>query len=224
MQNQSLSYGLETVFEAKPEGGWPVIYADPPWSFKTYSEKGEGRSPKNHYPVMPLADICAMPIGDLAAKDAHLFLWSTAPHFVESLKVVAAWGFTYSTIGFTWIKTSSKAPATIFNPKCLHWGMGRTTRANAEYVIYARRGKPARTNNKGVHSVIVSHGDLDEWPEDWEGSVILAPVREHSRKPEEARERIQLLCDGPYLELFARQQSEGWTAWGNQSDKFGSEV
>jgi N6-adenosine-specific RNA methylase IME4 len=202
MQNQSLSNGLETVFGTKPGGGWPVIYADPPWSFKTYSAKGEGRSAKKHYGVMRLSEICALPINDIAARNAHLFLWTTAPHFVESLAVVTAWGFTYSTIGFTWIKTSKKAPRTIFNEKALHWGMGRTTRANAEFVIYARRGKPSPVKRHDVHSVIIDR------------------VREHSRKPDTARERIEQLYDGPYLELFARQQSEGWTAWGNQSDKF----
>lgn len=221
MQKQQLSGGLETILGDRPDGGWPVIYADPPWNFKVFSEKGEGRSANQHYSVMGLSDICAMPVSELAAKDAHLFLWTTAPHFVESLKVVEAWGFQYSTIAFTWVKTSSRAPAMIFNPKCLHWGMGYTTRANAEFVIYARRGKPARTTARNVHSVIVSHGVLNELGE---GSVIIAPVREHSRKPDEARKRIEMISDGPYLELFARKQSEGWTAWGNESHKFGDKA
>jgi N6-adenosine-specific RNA methylase IME4 len=217
MQNQSLSGTLETKLPTPPEDGYRVIYADPPWNFATRSEKGEGRSPKNHYQVMKLDDIKAMPVSEIAANDAHLFMWTTAPHLVESLEVVKAWGFEYSTLAFTWVKSSYKAPRALFNPECLHWGMGYTTRSNAEFVIYGRRGRPMRSPHKNIHSVFIDHGCLEDYGD---SSVHISPVREHSRKPEEIRKRIELLAPGPYIELFARERAEGWDAWGNDIGKF----
>ena len=216
-QNQSLSSMLQTGLPPIPPGGWPVVYADPPWNFATRSAKGEGRSPKNHYDVMTLADICALPIGEIAARDAHLFMWTTGPHMVQSVELLEAWGFAYSTVAFTWVKSSSAAPSNIFNPKTLHWGMGYTTRANAEFVIYGRRGKPVRHPAKNVHSVHVDHGCIEPFGH---SSVHIDRVREHSRKPDEIRKRIELLAPGPYIELFARERAEGWDAWGNQVDRF----
>jgi N6-adenosine-specific RNA methylase IME4 len=83
----------------------------------------------------------------------------------------------------------------------LHVGLGLTTRKNAEFCLLGRRGN-ARRNAKDVREIIMS------------------PVREHSRKPDEARLRIERYCDGPYIELFARSQREGWDSWGNETDKF----
>lgn len=201
-ENQTLSGKVENVF-AGLEPPYSVIYADPPWSFKPRSNMGNRKSPSQHYDVLSLDDICALPVADLAAKDCHLFMWTTAPHFVESLKVIEAWGLTYSTFGFVWVKTTKKSPSQIFTNKSLHWGMGYTTRQNAEFCLYARRGKP-KTLARDVHSVIISK------------------LREHSRKPDEARERIERLCAGPYLELFARSAPDNWDVWGNEIDKFGA--
>jgi N6-adenosine-specific RNA methylase IME4 len=217
MQNQTLSSTLETKLPTPPKCGYRVIYADPPWSYRVRSEKGENRAAKNHYDVMDLDAICALPVGALAAVDAHLFMWTTSPHLVESLQVLEAWGFAFSTVAFTWVKSSSKAPSAIFNHKTLHWGMGHTTRANAEFVLYGRRGRPIKHDNKGVHSVHIDHGCLEDYGD---SSVHISNVREHSRKPKEIRRRIELLAPGPYIELFARERAEGWDAWGNQTDKF----
>jgi N6-adenosine-specific RNA methylase IME4 len=203
-QNQTLSGKVETVF-AGLEPPYSVIYADPPWSFRLRSEKGKAKSPSQHYNVMTLDDICALPVADLAAKDCHLFMWTTAPHLLESMKVIEAWGFKYSTVGFVWVKTTKRSPASIFTNKSLHWGMGYTTRQNAEFCLYARRGNPKVL----VHDV---------------HSVIISKLREHSRKPDEARERIERLCAGPYVELFARTAPETWDVWGNEIDLFEGEA
>jgi N6-adenosine-specific RNA methylase IME4 len=200
-QNQTLTSKMENAFEGL-EPPYSVIYADPPWSFKTRSSKGNGKSPSQHYEVVSLEDICALPVANLAAKDCHLFMWTTAPHLLESMKVIEAWGFNYSTVGFVWVKTTKRSPASIFTNKSLHWGMGYTTRQNAEFCLYARRGKP-KTLVRDVHSVIISK------------------LREHSRKPDEARARIERLCAGPYVELFARTAPDNWDVWGNEIDKFG---
>jgi len=61
------------------EGGWPVIYCDPPWNFKTYSKKGLGKSPEQHYPCMTDGDLSALPIAGLAADDCAMFMWATFP-------------------------------------------------------------------------------------------------------------------------------------------------
>ena len=88
---------------------YQIIYADPPWNYKVYSKKGLGRSAESHYPTMSIEDICALPVGNLADKDCALFLWVTIPCLLEGLSVLKAWGFTYKTVGFVWVKQNRKA-------------------------------------------------------------------------------------------------------------------
>jgi N6-adenosine-specific RNA methylase IME4 len=92
------------VFDHLPRNRYRVIYADPPWTFETYSEKGKDRSPERHYRVMTLNDIKALPVRKLAADDCVLFLWTTWPHLWQAREVIEAWGFTYRTLGFVWVK------------------------------------------------------------------------------------------------------------------------
>lgn len=96
---------------------YQIIYADPPWKFKTYSEKGQTRSAERHYPTMTLEEIQALPVLDLAADNCALFLWTTVPHLQLSFSVLQAWGFTYKTIAFVWIKQNKRSDS-------LFWGMG----------------------------------------------------------------------------------------------------
>lgn len=79
---------------------YSIIYADPPWAYRTYSKKGQGRSAESHYPTMCIEDIKALPVGELAAKDCALFLWITFPCLCEALEVLTAWGFSYKTVAF----------------------------------------------------------------------------------------------------------------------------
>jgi len=170
---------------------YSIIYADPPWAYRTYSKKGQGRSAESHYPTMCIEDIKALPVGELAAKDCALFLWITFPCLCEALEVLAAWGFSYKTVAFVWVKQNRKNDD-------LFTGMGYWTRANAEICILATKGHPKRVD-AGVRQVILSH------------------IEEHSKKPDEARERIvRLMGDLPRVELFARQSPEGWDVWGNE--------
>jgi len=167
------------------------VLADPPWEYRVWSEKGAGRSAESHYPTMPVKDICALPVADIAAPDSALFLWVTFPVLPDAFKVIAAWGYTYKSVAFTWIKTNRKSPG-------YHVGMGHYTRANAEICLLATRGRMPRVS-KGIRQLIVS------------------PVEEHSKKPDETRERIvQLFGDIPRIELFARRRADGWDAWGNE--------
>jgi N6-adenosine-specific RNA methylase IME4 len=174
------------------ERKYGAILADPPWPFETYSELGKGGgSVDNHYPTMTHAEIEALPVEALAADDCALFLWATMPQLPEALQVIAAWGFTYKTASFVWVKLTrdDERPAI---------GMGYWTRSNAEVCLLATRGNPHRLN-ADVHQ------------------IVQAPRMEHSRKPEEVAARIERLVCGPYIELFARTQRQGWDVWGNQA-------
>lgn len=168
-----------------------MIYADPPWSYRVWSGKGTGRSAEQHYPTMSMEDIKALPVSELAAEDCALFLWVTLPMLREAWDVMETWGFTYKTVAFVWIKRNRQSDG-------VFWGMGYWTRSNAELCLLATRGRPRR-QAKNVHQVIIS------------------PVEEHSKKPDEARRRIEaLMGDVPRVELFARQYPPGWDVWGNE--------
>lgn len=155
---------------------------------------------------MGLEEIKAMPVRDLAAKDAHLFIWTTGPCLQHTFEVIEAWGFRYSAVAFTWVKLKR-----LFDERQLrvlptlesdlHVGLGLTTRKNAEFCLLARRGS-ARREAKNVRE------------------IVLSPVREHSRKPDEVYARVQKYCVGPYIELFSRQRRLGWDSWGNETSKF----
>lgn len=174
-------------------GKFNIIYADPPWQYRTYSKKGQGRSAENHYPTMSVEQIKALPVKEISAKDCALFMWITFPCLYEALEVLEAWGFVYKTVAFVWIKQNRRSDS-------LFWGMGYWTRANAELCILATKGHPHRIS-AGVHQVIIS------------------PVEEHSKKPDQVRERIvELMGDLPRVELFARQVPPGWDVWGNEVD------
>lgn len=156
-------------------------------------QKGLGRSAESHYPTMNIEDIKALPVADIAEKDCALFLWVTFPCLLEGFEVIRAWGFTYKTVAFVWVKQNKKSDS-------LFWGMGYWTRSNVELCILATKGSPKRVD-AGVHQVVVSH------------------IEEHSRKPGEVHERIRrLMGDVPKIELFARRKAEGFDVWGNEVD------
>lgn len=173
---------------------YSVICADPPWSFLTRSSKGKGRSAEKHYACMTIDDIKALPVRDLAAKDAVLFLWVTDPMLLIGIDVMQAWGFTYKTVGFTWAKTN-RTKSGYFT------GMGYWSRANSEMCLLGTIGRPRRIS-KSVPRLIVS------------------PRREHSRKPDEAFDRMRSLVGGPAVELFSRERRPGFDNWGNEREKW----
>jgi N6-adenosine-specific RNA methylase IME4 len=190
-----------------PKSHFKVILADPPWHFKSNSAAAPGRNAMGHYPCMSLADICALPVKQLAADDSALFLWITGPFLAIGAHqaVMDAWGFKPSGMGFVWVKTNPRAASLFTMKQDLFTGGGFTTRKNAEFCLIGKRGRSVRVA-KDVHE------------------IIIAPRREHSRKPDETYERIQRYCEGPYLELFSRQSRDGWTTWGNEATKFDEAV
>ena len=170
-----------------------IIYADPPWSYKDKRDKHPRMcgGATSHYNTMSIEQIKALPIKDLAADNCMLFLWVTFPNLQEGLDVIKAWGFKYKTLGFSWIKTNKNNGKPFF-------GIGYYTKSNCEVCLIGVKGKPIKASNS------VS-------------SVIISPRQEHSKKPDEIRDKIVELCgDVPRIELFARQKTEGWDAWGNE--------
>lgn len=176
-----------------PQKKYNIIYADPPWS---YTDKGCNGNAEDHYRTMTLTDICNLPVntagGGIAADDCVLFMWATYPMMAEALQVIKAWGFSYKTIGFQWVKQNKSGKGYFF-------GLGRWTRGNTEPCLIATKGKPRRI------SAAVSQ-------------LVFSPIRSHSQKPDEVRERIvELMGDLPRVELFARQKAQGWDVWGNEA-------
>jgi N6-adenosine-specific RNA methylase IME4 len=172
---------------------FPVIYADPAWPWETFGPLGRIRScADHHYGLATIDEIEALPVAPLASNDAALFIWGTWPRLPNVLEVITAWGFTYKTNAFVWIKENGRGG--------LHTGMGYYTRSNSEFCLLATKGAPSRLA-EDVHQ------------------VVMAPVGAHSEKPEEVRRRIERLFPGPYLELYGRKPIAGWTVWGNEIPK-----
>ncbi len=175
---------------------YKVIYADPPWEYKqSGSFNGKRGMAKWHYNTMSTDEICKLPIKSLKTEDAVLFIWATFPNIKEALRVMEAWGFVYKTAAFVWIKQNKRTES-------LFWGMGSYTRANAEICLL---GLSPKTKGKNITKSHKVH------------QVIISPIREHSRKPEEARKRIEKLVGGvSKIELFARDKEEEWDYWGDE--------
>lgn len=183
---------------------YDIIYADPPWS---YQDKGCNGACAKHYHTMGVDEICALPIANLSAKNCILFMWATYPQMQEALKVIAAWGFKYKTIAFQWVKLNRNVKLNNFTiatvqdilHKTCFFGLGRWTRGNTECCLLATKGTPHRQNNS------VSQ-------------LVFAPLTRHSSKPPEVRDRIKILMGGGTrsLELFVREQVEGWDCWGDE--------
>lgn len=185
-------------------GDWPfgdlhqraygVILADPPWRFENFSEAGEEKAPQAHYACMDADDIAALPVDRLAAVDCVLVMWATAPMLDVAFNVMAAWGFTFKTAG-AWHKRTAT---------------GRHDAFGTGY-IYRSAMEPWLVGTKGAPDIRVR--DVR--------NLIVAPIREHSRKPDQMRHNIARQFHGPYAELFARERAPGWDAWGNQVGRFG---
>ena len=204
--------------------GWPfgdlkrehygAILADPPWRFEVWNGETavKARDSKStftsnvHYQTMALDDICRLPVSEIASENCALFMWISWPLLTESITLIEAWGFKYMTCAFSWMKAHAGQIDLFRDDLDASMGMGYWTRANSEVCLLATRGKPKRLN-----------ADVRQG--------IIAPRREHSRKPDGIHDRIERLVAGPYVELFARQSDRpGWDYWGNQTDKFNAEA
>lgn len=199
-------------FAGLPRGYFGVIASDCGTRFDAYSAKGEtARTPQKKYTTLSddeLADLMS-DAGKLGARNSFMFYWDTGARIVAGrhLLIIRAANYKPTAIAFTWIKLRPREPESpfLYPRSSFNFGPGLTTRKGTEICVLCRRGGPRRLSTS-VRELIV------------------APRREHSRKPDEFYERVQQYAAGPYLDLFSRQRREGWTVWGNETTKFGGGV
>lgn len=177
-----------TDFGSIPRGHYSVLYCDPPWKYGDVM-RGHSFSLDHEYPVMSLADIKALPVGEVAARDSALLLWVTNPMLPVGLEVMKAWGFKYVTVAFCWVKTMPSGKDAV--------NLGRWTMGGVELCLLGRRGSPTRQ----VRNV---------------RQLVRAVRGRHSEKPAEVAQRIETLFgEVPRIELFARGERPGWDQFGN---------
>ena len=151
-----------------------------------------GRGADRYYSLMTTEQIKKLKVNgklvsEIAEENAHLYLWTTNNFLPDALKVMKAWGFQYKTM-VTWVKDS--------------FGLGYYFRGQTEHCLFGVRGKlPRKDKTTKIQG----------------RTVLIAPKREHSRKPEEMRKVIELISYPPYIELFSRRKVEGWDSWGNEA-------
>lgn len=175
------------------EGGWKTVLADPPWRFTNRTGKVAPEHRRlDRYSTIDLATLRTLPIPDVAAKNAHLYLWVPNALLPEGLRVLEAWGFRYVS-NVVWAKRRKDG-----GPDGR--GVGFYFRNVTELILFGVRGS-MRTLSPGRSQV----------------NMIESRKREHSRKPDEQYDIIESCSPGPYLELFARHQRFGWRTWGDES-------
>jgi len=188
-----IKHDLLTVFGKRR---FASILADPPWRFTNKSGKIAPEHRRlTRYGTMRLDEILALPVEQLAAATAHLYLWCPNALLPEGLAVIKAWGFTYKS-NLVWHKVRKDGGSD-------GRGVGFYFRNVTELILFGVRGKNARTLAPGRRQV----------------NLLATRKREHSRKPDEQYALIEACSPAPYLELFARGRREGWTTWGNQADE-----
>lgn len=176
-----------------PPHSFDLIMADPAWTYRMYSEAGEAKSPQSKYRTMTIEEIKALPVLDLAAPDCLLWLWAVNPMIPQALQVMASWGFEFKTAG-TWLKTTKHGK--------INFGTGYILRGSNEPFLIGTRGSPRTAKNVR--------------------SGFTGLIRDHSRKPEEAYAAAErLMPKANRLDLFSRTDRQGWTAWGDETGKFG---
>jgi N6-adenosine-specific RNA methylase IME4 len=189
------------VFAHLPLFGFDLIMADPPWHFATHSAKGQNKGPLAEYRTWTLRKIKALPVGQLASRDAVLFLWATSPLMFDTERpgrspvgeVIEAWGFRYGALG-GWAKRTR-------NEK-LRWGTGYVARSVMEPFIIATTGQPQHNGASAAN-------------------LINGLARDHSRKPDAAFQWCERYMPAARrIEICGRQSRKGWTVWGDEAVKF----
>ena len=173
-----------------------IIYADPPWQYSSKSYQDGDRKmldlDKTQYSTMGIKQIKELPIKDICHNDCILFMWATDSHLKEAIEVMEAWGFKYKTVGFVWVKQ--------YESGSFCYNFAPYTLKSTELCLVGMRGK--LSNLKKVNNV---------------KQLVFAERSDHSKKPEEVRNRIVDLCkDLPKIELFAREKVESWDVWGDE--------
>jgi len=185
------------MIEGFPTGQFDVVLADPPWSYSGQQDKW-GAAAK-FYNTLPDEDILGLPVRDLLKRNGVLFMWATSPRMDIAFRCIESWGLHYRGVAFVWVKTK-KDGTTPIGAQGVRPSIVKPT---CEFVLAAspiRTGRPMGLSDESVKQ------------------VVLAPKQEHSRKPDEVQERIERLYpDASRIELFARRNRPGWSAWGDEA-------
>lgn len=173
-----------------------ILLCDAPWRYNARNNKKTkfGGGAGGHYDTMTVDELCNLNVQNICEDSSVLFMWATFPRLKEAIKVGEAWGFTYKTLGFSWIKTNKGNGKPFF-------GVGYYSRSNCEVCLLFTRGKVLKPVSNYV------------------SSCVIAQRQRHSKKPEEVRKRIEQLYEGySMVELFSREKVEGWDCVGNEID------
>jgi len=180
-------------------GRFDLIVIDPPWSY--YGQQDKWAAAAKFYPTMSDDEVYALPISCAMSKRSIVFVWATAPRLDAAIRCIERWGLSFRGVAFTWVKTRHDG-----RPIGAQGVRASITKPTCEYVLAASnvsKGRPIPVADESV------------------ASVVLAPRREHSRKPDEVIERIERMYpQASKLEIFARQERAGWKSIGNETSKF----
>lgn len=189
------------MFENLPTQKFQVVAADLPWSY--YGQQDKWGAAAKFYNTMSDEELAQFPMRQLLEDQSVLFLWATSPRLDLCIDLIRKWGLTYRGVAFVWVKTNKEG-----SPMGARGVRPSIVKPTCEYVLAASpvaKGRPLKLLDESIVN------------------TVLAPVGEHSVKPEAVQDRIDRMY--PYaskLELFGRRQRPGWVVWGNESDKFSS--
>lgn len=173
---------------------YKTIYVDPPWQFQNRTGKVAPEHKRlNRYETMTIEDIKNLPVDSFADEKSHLYLWVPNALLPDGLEVMKAWGFEYKT-NLIWEKVRKDGEPD-------GRGVGFYFRNVTEVLLFGIKGNKNRTLAPARSQV----------------NLLRTMKREHSRKPDEFVELIEACSPGPYIELFARGDRDGWDVWGNQA-------
>lgn len=177
---------------------YELLMIDPPWDFSLFSMKGGNKSPQKHYRCLPLEEIKAFPIQDLAAPNSMCMLWGTAPMLEQQMGVLRHWGFTYKT-ELIWRKVTVNGKQT--------FGPGYIARGSHESILVGTKGHPKLVHKKNIRSC--NDGIR----------------RRHSEKPEEYYQIAErMMPKAKKIEIFSRTNRPGWDSFGDQVGLFDGDV
>lgn len=176
-----------------------LILADPPWTYNDPKGTKALGGAVASYSVMSDKDLQSLPVQDITSKDSILALWATMPKLQEALDLMKAWNYIYKTCAFVWVKTNPSWKDFPVNKNDIYSGLGHYCAGNSELVLLGKRGKGLERQTKSIKQ------------------IVIAPRGNHSSKPEEVRQRLELLFGNVNrLELFGRKKVDGWIVIGNE--------
>lgn len=185
------------LHDLEGQGPFSTVLADPPWRFQNRTGKMAPEHRRlSRYGTMDLQAICDLPVSDVVADRAHLYLWVPNALLPDGLAVMKAWGFEYKS-NIVWHKVRKDGGSD-------GRGVGFYFRNVTELVLFGTRGKNIRTREAGRRQV----------------NLLATRKREHSRKPDELYDVVEACSSAPFLEIFARGSRPGWSTWGDQAEEY----